>query len=331
MEIKEIIAFEMVDVATARRKLLEALGEYAEKYWTNMKLWYKQKITKDVFDTQAFEILGPGKISYHNEFLLSILAKCQSVAVSAPTTSHSKPQIKSSNRAVHLRRPRVKRPLDCTPAIVQPFEAPNSLQDAPSFINRGEEHDVKLCTQNLVLPDIATLYGRLFLGALDADLDSISDESAHLLVAAVESHLKNILSACVSRRKSYCLRPGSHFQHRYGVSHVKTLLHNENIYKERNQKTPQTYDQAEAESYVRFAAGEVRNVVLPPISLFDIRDTIMEQKNIVLSHTVRAGNLERVLANSWHPGHEEMKQNELYILETRKLHERLKQQRARRV
>ena len=50
----------------------------------------------------------------------------------------------------------------------------------------GEEHDVKLCTQNLVLPDIATLYGRLFLGALDAELDSISDESAHLLVAAVE-------------------------------------------------------------------------------------------------------------------------------------------------
>ena len=45
---------------------------------------------------------------------------------------------------------------------------------------------MKLCTQNLVLPDVATLYGRLFLGALDAELDSISDESAHLLVAAVE-------------------------------------------------------------------------------------------------------------------------------------------------
>jgi len=50
----------------------------------------------------------------------------------------------------------------------------------------GEDQDVKLCTQNLVLPDVATLYGRLFLGALDAELDSISDESAHLLVAAVE-------------------------------------------------------------------------------------------------------------------------------------------------
>ena len=50
----------------------------------------------------------------------------------------------------------------------------------------GDEHDVKLCTQNLVLPDVATLYGRLYLGALDAELEQISDESAHLLVSAVE-------------------------------------------------------------------------------------------------------------------------------------------------
>lgn len=320
----------MVDVATARRKLLEALGEYAEKYWSNMKLWYKQKISKDDFDMQAFELLGPGKINYHNEFLLSILAKCQSIAVSAPAPSQSKP-VSKTNKAVHLRKPRVKRPSETTPTPLQPFEASDNLREAPYFINRGEEHDVKLCTQNLVLPDVATLYGRLFLGALDAELDSISDESAHLLVAAVESHLKNILTACVSRRKPYKLRSGSHFQHRYGASHVKTLLHNDIVYKERDPKQTQTCDQAEAESYVRLAAGEIRNVVLPPISLFDVRDTIMEQKHVIPSHTVRAGNLERVLGNTWHPGHDEIKQNELYILETRKLHKRLKQQRALRV
>ena len=80
----------MVDVATARRKLLEALGDCAEKYWGNMKLWYKQKINKDDFDTQAFELLGPGKINYHNEFILAILAKCQAVAASTPLSTHSK-------------------------------------------------------------------------------------------------------------------------------------------------------------------------------------------------------------------------------------------------
>ena len=43
------------------------------------------------------------------------------------------------------------------------------------FFQLGDEHDVKLCTQNLVLPDVPTLYGRLYLGALDAELEQISD------------------------------------------------------------------------------------------------------------------------------------------------------------
>lgn len=53
--------------------------------------------------------------------------------------------------------------------------------------------------------------------------------------------------------------------------------------------------------------------------------------SIVPSHTVRAGNMERIFAELWHPGHDEIHQNEQYIVETRKLHERLKQQRALRV
>jgi len=309
---------------------MEALGEYSEKYWNNMKLWYKQKITKDDFDTQAFELLGPGKINYHNEFILSILAKCQSVAVSSPAPNQTKSQSKSTNRSVQLRKPRIKRPSESTE--IQTFEEVDHFRDTPTFIKRGDEHDVKLCTQNLVLPDVATLYGRLYLGALDAELEQISDESAHLLVSAVETHLKNILTACVSRRKPCKIRSGSHFQHRYGSSHIKTLLLNNSLSKPRDAKQRfQTYEQAEAECYARFAAGEVRNSVLPPISLPDLRDTILEKKDTIPSHTVRAGNMERVLANSWHPDIDETKQNELYILETRKFHEKLKQQRALRV
>lgn len=50
----------------------------------------------------------------------------------------------------------------------------------------GEDQDVNLCSQELVLPDISTMHGRLFLGAWDAGLDSSADETAPLLVAAVE-------------------------------------------------------------------------------------------------------------------------------------------------
>lgn len=56
-----------------------------------------------------------------------------------------------------------------------------------TFVLAGEDQqDISLCSQELVLPDISTLHGRLYLGAWDAGLDSIADETAPLLAAAVE-------------------------------------------------------------------------------------------------------------------------------------------------
>lgn len=321
----------MVDVDTARRKLLEALGEYAEKYWSNMKLWYKQKISKDDFDSQAFELLGPGKINYHNEFIISIIAKCQIIANSTPSsTTQAKTTTKSNNKPVHLRKARVKRSSDSPVPPLQPFEVQNSVEVPPSFITKGEDQDVTSCSQDLVLPDLSTLHGRLFLGAWDGGLDSIADETAPLLVAAVETHLKNILSACVSRRKSFNIRLGSHFKYRYGCSNGRNDIRNERICDESTRNHQRTYDQAEAFAYTRLASSEVTPAVRSPITLFTLRDTLMESSQIIPSHTVRGGSMERILNALWHPGHEEIQQNKLYMLDTRKVHEKVKQQRGLR-
>lgn len=40
--------------------------------------------------------------------------------------------------------------------------------------------------------------------------------------------------------------------------------------------------------------------------------------------------MERILAELWHPGHEEIEQNQLYKLETKRFSEILKQQRGLR-
>jgi len=320
----------MVDVATARRKLLEALGDGAEKYWSNMKLWYKQKINKDNFDTQAFELLGPGKINYHNEFILAILAKCQAVAASTPPATHAKiAGGKNAAKSVHLRKPRVKRPSSKTPALVQEFVMPDSMESAPMFVSRPEDTEIALCSQDLVLPDMPTLHGRLHLGAWDVGLDSVDDQAVPLLASSVETFLKNILTFCVSKRKSYDIRPGTQFQHRFGAAHLRTSVHGQHLYC--NGKPTRTAEQAEAEAYTRLAGGEIRNTVLSPISLFTLRDAVQDCEQIIPSHTIRAVNMERILSEVWHPGHDEIQQNELYILETRKLHEKLKHQRGLRV
>jgi len=313
----------MVDVETARKKLLEALGEYKEKYWTNMKLWYKQKITKDDFDMQAFELLGPGKINYHNEFIMSILARCQALAA-APATPSTKPVQKATTKSVHLRKSRVKKAGNMSNNEIQGFESTDPLQSSSPFVSCDQ--DIRLCSQELVLPDVATLHGRLFLGAWDAGLDSITDDTAPLLSAAVEAHLKDILTACVSRRTSFSVREGGPFRHRFGVVHKRTYLRNEPMTMDScTSESSRTYDQAEAEAYKTVAASDTTPNVLPPISLFDLRDTMQVNRHVIPSHTVLAGNMERTLADMWHPGQDEIKENKLYVSETRKLHEKLKQ------
>lgn len=324
----------MVDVETARRKLLEALGEYAEKYWSNMKSWYKQKISKDDFDMQAFELLGPGKINYHNEFIIAILAKCQAVANNTPNhkpASQVKSISKPNTKSVHLRKARVKRSSESPVTTVQQFEEQNALEMAPTLIPKGEDQDVNLCSQELVLPDISTMHGRLFLGAWDAGLDSSADETAPLLVAAVETHLKNILSACVARRKNYKMRLGSHFRYGYGVGNIRSDIRNERLSEDINLTEHRTYDQAEAHAYTKLANSELKDPVLRPLSLFDLRDTLQECSQIIPSHSVRAGSMERILGGMWHPSVDEIQQNKLYLYETRKVHEKLKQQRGLRV
>ncbi|KAJ7372296.1 Transcriptional adapter 1 [Desmophyllum pertusum] len=68
-----------VDLSVARRQLGEALGDSSRTYWNNMKLWYKQKISKEEFDAQAKKCLGNDNLHFHNDFLLAILAKCQAL------------------------------------------------------------------------------------------------------------------------------------------------------------------------------------------------------------------------------------------------------------
>ena len=323
----------MVDVATARRKLLEALGDCGEKYWTNMKLWYKQKINKDDFDTQAFELLGPGKINYHNEFILAILAKCQAVAASNPQQStHTKLAASAGKnvKSVHLRKPRVKRPCSKTSALVEDFVIPDAMEQAPVFVGRREDTEIALCSQDLVLPDIPTLHGRLYLGAWDVGLDSVDDQAVPLLAASMEAFLKNILTLCVSRRKSYKNRSGTHFQHAFGAADTRSTIQGQHLFT-RTKSAPRTAGQAEAEAYTRLGGGQVCSTVLPPISLFSLRDAVQECKHVIPSHAIRAVNMERIINDMWHPGHDEIQQNELFILETQKLHEKLKHQRGLRV
>jgi len=185
--------------------------------------------------------------------------------------------------------------------------------------------DAKLCTIEMALPDVATLHGRLYLGAWEQGLSSVADDSALLLSRAVESHLKNILTACVARRKPYKLRDNQ-FKSSFGTD----TLSSKEASKESSADTIHNTEEAEATAMLMLASNKHRLDTLTPISTFDLRDTLQLNKAVIPSYTVRATNMERILSDLWHPGREEIDQNQLYQLETKRFNDILRQQRGLR-
>ncbi|QQP39199.1 Transcriptional adapter 1-like protein [Caligus rogercresseyi] len=69
-----------IELNSARRRLQSALGPSTKDYFTLMKSWFRKLISKEDFDSEARRLLSSDKIHLHNEFLLAILNKCQSLA-----------------------------------------------------------------------------------------------------------------------------------------------------------------------------------------------------------------------------------------------------------
>ncbi|XP_044173401.1 transcriptional adapter 1-like [Acropora millepora] len=327
-----------VDLTAARRQLDEALGDFSQTYWNNMKLWYKQKISKEEFDTQAKKCLSNDTLHFHNEFLLAILAKCQ--ALGATPASHPRTPQKLPPKPQLIKKGKIKKAKKVLKAnFEQRFSPCNPLCDAPelSLKELSEDSEFGLCTYDMMLPDTATIYGRLFLGAWDAGLDNVSDDTVSLMLHATEYLVKDVLTACCSMRSSFRLRDG-HFRYAMGGTYPRMHLRNssspwppngEKFVSSNN--TGRTLEQAEAEAAVTVACSETRGLPRPPISLMDLRDALQVHRRVIPSHTVYSANIERTLANMSHPGHDELEQNQLHKLETRRRYERLKQQRSLRL
>ncbi|MEQ2193028.1 Transcriptional adapter 1 [Xenoophorus captivus] len=71
------------ELEIAKKNLTDAIGDNVKHYWANLKLWFKQKISKEEFDVEARRLLPQENVHIHNDFLLAILTRCQ-IIVSTP-------------------------------------------------------------------------------------------------------------------------------------------------------------------------------------------------------------------------------------------------------
>ena len=74
--------------------------------------------------------------------------------------------------------------------------------DEPIGANRSS-------AQELVLPDRTFVLARLMLAAWENNMDGAEESTAHIIIAATQIFLKNILTAIVTRRKGFSVRDDS--------------------------------------------------------------------------------------------------------------------------
>ncbi|XP_064415951.1 transcriptional adapter 1 isoform X1 [Latimeria chalumnae] len=325
------MAAHISELEAAKKNLSEALGENVKQYWANLKLWFKQKISKEEFDLEARRLLTQDNVHSHNDFLLAILTRCQ-IMVSVPEGAGSLPWTGGS--ATKPGKPKGKKKFSSVrQKFDHRFQAQNPLSGAQQFMPKDpqEEDDLKLCSHTMMLPTRGQLEGRMIVTAYEYGLDNVTEEAVSVVVHAVENHLKDILTAVISRRKAYRLRDG-HFKYAFGSNiNPQPYLKNSVVaYNSLVESAPvctasltsqsssfhphsHSPDDTEQQAALLLAcSGNSLPASLPPVNMYDLLDALQVRREVIPAHTVYALNIERILSKLWHPSHEELEQDGIH-------------------
>uniref|UniRef100_A0A8B9FDZ4 Transcriptional adapter 1 n=1 Tax=Amazona collaria TaxID=241587 RepID=A0A8B9FDZ4_9PSIT len=325
-----VMATYVSELEAAKKSLSEALGENVKQYWANLKLWFKQKISKEEFDLEARRLLtqdneGAGTLPW-------------------PGGSATKPGKPKGKKKISS----VRQKFD------HRFQPQNPLSGAQQFVAKDpqEDDDLKLCSHTMMLPTRGQLEGRMIVTAYEHGLDNVTEEAVTAVVYAVENHLKDILTSVISRRKAYRLRDG-HFKYAFGSNvNPQPYLKNSVVAynnliewaEEPGQKShafvghhcsaigvkccPPTCaapsagqslapqpppDDAEQQAALLLAcSGDTLPAYLPPVNMYDLFEALQVHKEVIPAHTVYALNIERIVMKLWHPNHEELQQDKIH-------------------
>lgn len=93
-------------LSNSRRKLNDVLADKSTKYYNHMKQWFRMKLTKEEFDSEARLLLTQEQIHYHNDFLLALLNKVEGLAETSITIAQEKASSHNRNSRRHKRSSR---------------------------------------------------------------------------------------------------------------------------------------------------------------------------------------------------------------------------------
>ena len=344
-----------IELNSARRKLQSALGEAQKEYFTHLKNWFRKRISKDEFDCEARKLLSAENAHRHNEFLLAILNKCQTLAninTTTPNNPGSKvkvelvatsdlvtPPPKGKKSKVKVKKAKSASSFNNSKSVLGPsggFEqrfqslVPNNNNNPQQRFAEPElyqeEKKLRYLHREFSLPDVSLVHGRMLVICWEERLDEVEDDAAKLVLKAVETQMKDIITALIMKRKGFKMRDdkfpfavGSKRPNPY-LFNTENRLHGKSleVVSEENNEDEMlepicptarpTRVEAEQEVMLEQACAEdallgASAAVYRPLSLFDLMRLLQERRSVIPNHTVYTLNMERIISRLYHPGH----------------------------
>lgn len=295
----------------ARRKLNEVLGEKSTKYFNQMKLWFRMKLTKEEFDGEARKLLSNDQVHFHNEFLLALLNKVEGLAETSITIAQEKANSHNRNSRRHKRSSRTSEKSNFEPVDILEYLPPNSPPGAGS-------DGVKYATQEIFLPDHALVVGRFMLAAWELGLEGADDDAADIVVVAVQNFLKNVISAVLAQRKGYKTH-GKYFMYDIGGDMPNMWLRNSaKLYDPQSwgrvnvddgvdslgPRCPPTIDEMEHSAVFEIACSAPNPEPNEDrLTIDEFYNTLLTHRNIIACHSIYAINMERLSVMLNHPSY----------------------------
>jgi len=323
-----------IELSSSRQKLFEALGESQSAYVEHMKLWFRKKCSKEEFDSAARKLLSKDVIYLHNQFLLAILNKCQTLVNLTPGPSirselggtiNINQELLSPSKfdasADRLKKGKIKRKVKPNkPQLEYKFQSVSTSLCAPevTVVNVSqEEKDLQFLAREKTLPDVSLIHGRLLVAAWEEGLEGVEDEAVSLTLAAVEQQLRRLVTSLVTSRNSWRQFGGmkcsagvpapdpwllntqtkrDQIRNKDGGAALQaTILNSVCIAPvDRNE-----IDVAEAEGVYNLALGAKRKHSRP-LDLFDLMSALKKDRSVIPSHSVYSINMERIVMKLHH-------------------------------
>ena len=180
-----------IELSSTRQKLFEVLGDSQVLYLEHMKNWFRKKSSKEEFDAAARKLLSAECVHLHNQFLLAILNKCQTLVNLSPVVVKGEHQellspgkLEGSDR---LKVGRIRRK-----AAGGKFQAVQPSLCAP-------EQDLEV-EKSVAVGEVA---GRLLVAAWEGGLEGAGDGAVSLALAGLEQQMRKVVRCLVMSRSTW--------------------------------------------------------------------------------------------------------------------------------